>query len=223
MLRSKLLIKAVIIDTQLICNEGENKVAYLRRVKEKIRNESNSDAPYFLVLGHFPVWSVGIKGTNACMVNRVRPLLKRYNVSGYFAGDEHVMSHFTESDTASTPPIEYVISAASSSMFDTLRNMKLVPPGYLQFHWRANQSQKMNCENCTGAIAVVEANETQILVRFVTATNVDLHSFVILPRHSLFRLESKVTSFYAPLTVIFLVEWFVVVTFVVFKLRNHFV
>jgi hypothetical protein len=156
------------------------------------------------------------------MVKHVRPLLKRYDVSGYFAGDEHVMTHFTESAVASPHSIEYVISAASSSMFDKMQNMNSVPPGLLKFHWRANQTQQANCEDCTGAIAVLEANATQMLVRFVTATSVHLHSLVILPKQGMLRLEGKAISFYVPLTQIALVEWFVVVAFVVFKLKKKY-
>jgi tartrate-resistant acid phosphatase type 5 len=218
-LNSKLLIKAVMIDTQLICNEGSNKAEYLNKVGAKIKASANTTAPYFLVLGHYPVWSVGTKGPNACMINRVRPLLKKYNVNGYFCGDEHVMSHYTESSDMRMP-IEYVISAASSSMFDETRNMKSVAPGYLRFHWRSNQSQKMNCHNCSGAVAIFQVNETQMLFRFVTTKNEEVYSFSIYPRLGLPIPEDDRPALYNVLFIVVFAEWAVVMIFVFCKLRK---
>jgi hypothetical protein len=218
-MNSKLLIRAVLIDTQLICNEGSNKAAYLRRVRDRLSRSANTTAPFFLVLGHYPVWSVGTKGPNACMVNRVRPLLKRYNVNGYFCGDEHVMSHFSENTDMRTP-IEYIISAASSSMFESTPNAQHVAPGYLKFHWRTNQSQKMNCENCSGAVVIVQASATNMTCRFVSTKNEELYSFVISPRFVIPFVENNSPSFFVCMVVLIFAEWFVVLTFVFYKLRR---
>lgn len=46
-------------------------------------------APYLLVSGHFPVYSVAEHGPTKCLVERLRPLLHQYRATAYLCGHDH--------------------------------------------------------------------------------------------------------------------------------------
>jgi hypothetical protein len=46
-------------------------------------------APYLIVSGHFPVYSVAEHGPTQCLVDRLRPLLHQYNATTYLCGHDH--------------------------------------------------------------------------------------------------------------------------------------
>ena len=50
---------------------------------------SNSRDDYLLVGGHFPVWSIAEHGPTTCLLEKLKPLLEKYNVSAYICGHDH--------------------------------------------------------------------------------------------------------------------------------------
>lgn len=150
-LNSELLIKVVVIDTQLICDEGsdEDKKDYIKRVAAKINYSSKVNAPYFIVAGHYPVWSVGVTGSNPCMIRDVRPLLHQNRVDAYFCGHDHTMEHLTDNYMNET--VEYLISGSANFVDDSTPNMNTVPVNSLKFTWKTSEDPYIGCKNCSGS------------------------------------------------------------------------
>ena len=49
----------------------------------------NSRDQYLIVGGHFPVWSVAEHGPTKCLVERLKPLLEKYEANTYLCGHDH--------------------------------------------------------------------------------------------------------------------------------------
>lgn len=66
----------------------------------------SSTADYLFVAGHFPVYSVCQHGNTQNLIDNLKPLLVKYNVTGYLAGHDHCMSVVKEPDF----PLYYIVS-----------------------------------------------------------------------------------------------------------------
>ena len=57
----------------------------------------------------FVVWSVAEHGPTEILVQRLRPLLMKYNVTAYFCGHDHNAQHIHESGIS----VEYFVTGAA--------------------------------------------------------------------------------------------------------------
>lgn len=57
----------------------------------------------------FVVWSVAEHGPTEILVQRLRPLLMKYNVTAYFCGHDHNAQHIHESGSS----VEYFVTGAA--------------------------------------------------------------------------------------------------------------
>jgi hypothetical protein len=54
---------------------------------------ANSTADYLIVGGHYPVYSICEHGPSSQLVQMLKPLMEKYNVTVYFAGHDHCAEH----------------------------------------------------------------------------------------------------------------------------------
>ena len=191
-LNFELLIKVVVIDTQLICDEGssDEQDAYFQKVEEKIRIASAANAPYFIVAGHYPVYSVGDIGTTDKLVQKLKPILHKYNVQAYFSGHDHTMQHLTDNYMNTT--VHYVVSGAAAYVDDSTAHMNTVPNNSLKFAWKTNEDQfncswcaDERCNMCTGALVLVKATKQNMTFIYLNTHGETIYSDLTLyPKNS---------------------------------------
>lgn len=190
-LNSELLIKAVVIDTQKICDEGTDAEMeeYLKKAIEKIEKFSNTSAYYYIVLGHYPLWSIGELGPNLCMIEKLRDVLHKNKVDGYFTGHEHALEHFTDLHLDHT--VEFLVSGTTNFVIDKPINKDKINEDIIKYFWLSGEEQEIGCENCSGAIVLVKADKNLMSLRFIDTNEKELYSFKINPRPRLSNSAKK--------------------------------
>jgi tartrate-resistant acid phosphatase type 5 len=97
-------IQFIMCDTMILCAGTHHKCPsganFLFRREEHFwwleqqLNESTAD--YLVVTGHHPVWSMADHGNTQILVDRMRPLLIKYNVTAYLSGHDHCAQAFRQ-------------------------------------------------------------------------------------------------------------------------------
>ena len=184
------LISILMIDTVLMCGnspyegpgqpmfaslEAKHAAAdYWSDFEQRLATIASSSVPYIIVSGHFPVWSIAEHGPTKCLVERLRPLLHKYNVSAYFCGHDHNLQHIRDDYLGHT--VDYVVSGASNFIDDNTTHIDSIPPKSLQFNW-ADKSKVVN-----GGFVMAQATRQNITLTFYETTGKTLYQTVIRPR-----------------------------------------
>ncbi|GIY97477.1 hypothetical protein CEXT_609051 [Caerostris extrusa] len=71
--------------------------------------------------------------TTECLVNKLRPLLKKYNVSAYFSGHDHNLQHIQVEE--GDHKMDYFVTGSANYIDPSQKNLNKIPPGSLLFHW----------------------------------------------------------------------------------------
>lgn len=102
---SQSAVDVIMIDTVLLCGNSDHdflgkqpkgpanqKVAddQLTWIKKQIEM---SKAPYLLVAGHYPVYSIAEHGPTDCLIDKLLPTLQQYNITAYLSGHDHNLQH----------------------------------------------------------------------------------------------------------------------------------
>jgi hypothetical protein len=94
----------------------------------------SSTADWIVVVGHFPVLSVGENGPTPLLVERLLPMLQQAGVALYLCGHDHQLSHIspTNSDTGT----DFVVSGAGAKYNISTEHADDLPTGYsLKFQY----------------------------------------------------------------------------------------
>lgn len=67
---------------------------------------ADSKAEWLMVAGHYPVYSAGEHGSSRRLIDELRPLLEKYQVTAYFAGHDHSLQHSVNNG------VHYIVSGA---------------------------------------------------------------------------------------------------------------
>jgi len=183
--KQKKLVDFVMIDTVLLCGgddlsdwedtplEGpKNQHAandYWDWIEEQLRQ---STAPYLLVNGHYPVFSVAEHGPTTCLVDRLRPLLHQYHATAYICGHDHNLQHLT--NDLNGVHMNYFVVGAANFIDTSHAHAKDVPADSLKFFWAGSPVY--------GGFGLVELNNTHLSLSFVDHAEKTLYQATMTPR-----------------------------------------
>ena len=113
-------------------------------------------------MGYFvktKVWSIADHGPNECLVEKLRPLLHKYNVSAYICGHDHNLQHI--SDTHMNRTVNYFVSGAGNFITRSTKNAGNIPIDSLIYNWGSGGVVVY------GGLALVRANSQSMTVTFI--------------------------------------------------------
>jgi len=107
----------IFLDTPPLVNEYYKKPGYPDVFKQDTAQQmkwlketlSNSKEQWKLIFGHHPIYSASPKhGDTQEMIERVKPLMEKYNAEIYFCGHDHDLQHSREKNGK----IDYIVTGA---------------------------------------------------------------------------------------------------------------
>ncbi|CAF0951908.1 unnamed protein product [Rotaria sp. Silwood1] len=183
--KQKKLIDFVMIDTVILCGgdslsdwdhtplEGPKNQhvaeAYWQWIEEQLRQ---STAPYLLVNGHYPVYSIAEHGPTECLIDRLRPLLHQYHATAYICGHDHNLQHLT--NDMDGVHMNYFVVGAANFIDPSQEYAKDVPAGSLKFFWADSPVY--------GGFALMEHNNTHLTLSFIDHSEQTLYQAIMTPR-----------------------------------------
>uniref|UniRef100_A0AC35GQF9 Tartrate-resistant acid phosphatase type 5 n=1 Tax=Panagrolaimus sp. PS1159 TaxID=55785 RepID=A0AC35GQF9_9BILA len=96
---------------------------------------SESKADYLFVSGHYPIYSISDHGPNQCLINRLDPLLRKYNVTAYFSGHDHNLQSILYSNKTDQSSLMYIVSGAGSRSDQSQKHLNSIPKDSLLFSY----------------------------------------------------------------------------------------
>ena len=138
-------------------------------IEDQLKDTINDT--YVIVAGHYPVWSIAENGPTDLLVDILRPLLMKYNVSAYFCGHDHNLQHIRENGSS----VEYFIIGAAHSVNPSLAHKDKVPVDWVKFHY-ADQTS-------LGGFAYIETTSSGMNLTFADGVSgKSLYHATIKPR-----------------------------------------
>lgn len=89
-----------------------------------------STADYVLVTGHYPVYSICEHGPTTQLVNDVKPLLEKYNVSAWLNGHDHCAEYIDVGDG-----VQYHTIGSAHLNDPSTKHASAIPSGSLKWHY----------------------------------------------------------------------------------------
>uniref|UniRef100_A0A915I4F7 Calcineurin-like phosphoesterase domain-containing protein n=1 Tax=Romanomermis culicivorax TaxID=13658 RepID=A0A915I4F7_ROMCU len=144
---------------------------------------SNSTAEYLFIAGHYPVYSTADHGPTQCLIDKLNPLMQKYNVTAYLSGHDHNLQHLRVNlnDTL----LNYVISGAGAFTDVSTANLKNVPPNSSLFSYpRSSWFNILNNAGIgtDGGFVLVKLDSKSANFTYFNGYKEKLYSFEAFPR-----------------------------------------
>uniref|UniRef100_A0A914BU86 Calcineurin-like phosphoesterase domain-containing protein n=1 Tax=Acrobeloides nanus TaxID=290746 RepID=A0A914BU86_9BILA len=144
-----------------------------------------SKSDYLFVVGHYPVYSISEHGPIKCLIDRLDPLLRKYNVSAYFSGHDHNLQHIKleQQENGVSTTMNYIVSGAGSRTDRSIKNIHAVPADALLFRYPSGWNPFSAIGFSNGAFIHVEARQNKSDFIFYSGTLEEKYRVSLSPRN----------------------------------------